>query len=223
MASVRGRLEVVNVLRLHDEYLAGIAEVSASWPAAALQAQAIAARSYALSRTKQRSGCRCHVDDGSGPYYDQTFHGYAREISTQGGRWVKAVRDTATGSGDGLAVTYRGDPIPAFYFASSGGRTSNSEDVWGGRYQWARSVDDHWSVQAAKNPDRQWRAVRSHTQLAAAFGLASVAQVVIDSRYVSGAVKTATATSRSGKQATLSGSTLRSRLGLRSTWVTTIS
>ena len=46
---VKGKLNIVNVLRMNDEYLYGLGEVPASWPGAALRAQAVAARSYALS------------------------------------------------------------------------------------------------------------------------------------------------------------------------------
>jgi len=65
-------LNVVNSVRVHDEYLYGISEVSSSWPEAAMQAQALAARTYGLSKIDSgvRQSCSCHVDDGGGPYYD---------------------------------------------------------------------------------------------------------------------------------------------------------
>ncbi len=71
------KLNVVNSVRVHDEYLYGISEVSSSWPAAAMQAQVLAARTYALSKVKRgvRQACSCNMDDGGGPYYDQTFTG----------------------------------------------------------------------------------------------------------------------------------------------------
>ncbi|TML56776.1 MAG: hypothetical protein E6G17_13945, partial [Actinobacteria bacterium] len=63
IAVVNGNLEVVNQLKLHGEYLWGIAEVPSSWPAEALKAQVVAARTYALRRYQagQRPECRCHV------------------------------------------------------------------------------------------------------------------------------------------------------------------
>ena len=57
---VKGAMEVTNTLALRDEYLWGISEVPSSWPAAALEAQAIASRSYALSKLGTiNSACDC--------------------------------------------------------------------------------------------------------------------------------------------------------------------
>ena len=70
-------IEATNSLRLHDEYLYGIGEVPSSWPAAALQAQAIASRTYALSKTGTiKSDCDCNL---YGSISDQSFIGYAKE------------------------------------------------------------------------------------------------------------------------------------------------
>lgn len=224
VATVNGSLEVVNSLRIHDEYLSGISEVPASWPAAALQAQAIAARSYALTRKSIRSSCRCQSDDGSGPFYDQTFAGWSRVISPMGKRWRAAVTATASSPTTGLTLMYRGNPITAFYFSSSGGRTSNSEDVWGGFLPWARSVDDHWSVNPKYNDSGSaaWKTTRSRAALAGAFGLPDVARVVVTARYASTAAKTVRAYSAAGAKKSISGQALASRLGLRSTWVWSI-
>lgn len=72
-------LEVVNALRIHDEYLRGIGEVPASWKPAALQAQVIASRGYALSalRGAVKPGCDCHVYDSD---QSQVFAGWTREV-----------------------------------------------------------------------------------------------------------------------------------------------
>jgi len=225
VGNVGGKLELVNSVRIHDEYLFGIAEVPASWPNAALQAQAIAARSYALSRKSVRPSCRCQSDDGSGPFYDQTFVGYQRETSAMGSRWRAAVSATATSATTGRSALYMGDPIPAFYFSSSGGRTQNSEDVWGGKLPWARSVDDHWSLNPKYNDsgNAAWRKSLSQANLDAAFGLSHISRVVVVSRSAGGTVKSVTAYTTSGTQATISGTALVSRLGLRSKWVQTIS
>ena len=84
-------------MRIHDEYLLGIAEVSNSWPAASLQAQVLAARSYILSKASTlRSACLCHVDDGGGPYYDQTFLGRIKvDEGPYSANWRAAVDTTA--------------------------------------------------------------------------------------------------------------------------------
>ena len=97
----------------------------------ALQAQAIAARSYALYavRTRgQRSG-RSSWDGCDCPLYatvcDQHYAGYAKEQGYYGGRWVAAVRDTGS-----LMVRYGSRLVQAFYLSSSGGHTSSNAQ-WG--------------------------------------------------------------------------------------------
>jgi len=110
-----------------EDYLLGLGEVPASWPMAAMQAQAIAARSYAaydMLHYPLRSDCNCDLTDGAS---DQTYIGYNREAGTDGQRWVKAVRSTAH-----QVATYSGKVIQAFYAASDGGHTDSVQDVWHG-------------------------------------------------------------------------------------------
>ncbi len=224
VATVSGRLEVVNLVRLHDEYLYGIAEIPASWPTAAQQAQAIAARSYALANTATRASCRCQSDDGSGPWYDQTFIGYARETSYLGKNWRTAVARTATSSTAGQTATYKGKAIHTFYFSSSGGRTENSADVWGGALPYAKSVDDHWSKDPKINTsgNAKWSSTRSRASVAAAFGLPDVAKIAVTSRTAGGSARVVTATSSKGKVKTMSGSKFAGVMGLRAKWIFSI-
>ena len=217
------RLEVVNTLRLHDEYLRGIAEVSSSWPAAALQAQVIAARSYALVKYEQglKAGCQCHVDAGRGPFYDQNFVGYVKESSSFGSAWRAAVTATAVSSTTSKTVLYKGKPAQAFYSSSSGGRTQNVKDVWGTAIPYLVSVDDHWATEAKYNPNATWGPYsRSQAKVAAAFGLADVDRLDLSKRYASGALQSATAWSSKGTSATISVGAFVSRLALTSNWVT---
>jgi len=216
--------EVVNRVRLHDDYLRGLGEMSSSWPAAALQAQAIAARSYALARYgtgTMRRACRCNIDSGHGPYWDQAFVGYSKEAAVGGGLWRAAIAATEATPTTGAAILYRGKPVKAFYSAATGGRTQNSEDAWGGVLPWARSVDDHWSLDPKVNPG--WSAwnprQRTQAQMAAAFGLSNVVKVQITARYVSGAIRALTAWSSAGSRAVISGGQMQSRLRLPSSYV----
>jgi SpoIID/LytB domain protein len=215
-------LEVVNSVRLHDEYLLGIAEVSSSWPAAALQAQVLAARTYALVRYGAgtvRAACRCQVDDGHGPYYDQAFAGWAKESGAGGALWRAAVLATAATATTGNAILSGGKPVTAFYFAASGGRTQSSQDVWVTTLPYAQSVADPWSM-ATPNPWRAWTPrVRTQAQVAAAFGLPNVVRIDLSARTAGGGVKAAIAYSSTGASASLKGESLRTRLGLPSTWV----
>ena len=218
-------LMVLNNVRLHDEYLDGIAEVEASWPLAALQAQILASRSYAYAQWKAglRSSCWCHSDDGGGPYYDQTFLGWVKvDEAGYSAAWRNAVASTFASPSTGRAILYRGTVITAYYTDSTGGFTQNNEDVWGDApVPWARSVDDHWSLDPRNSPSfAHWRPrLRSQQAMASAFGLPNVVSVTVTSRRASKSVRWISARSSTGTAATLSGAQFRSRLGLPSQWV----
>ena len=218
------KLSVVNSVRIHDEYLKGISEVSSSWPLEALKAQVIASRSYALAHWtagKGKKTCWCHVDDGGGPYYDQTFAGYAKESGQMGNRWVKAVNETAVSETEGRAVVYDGKPISAFYTASTGGMTNSSADVWGGSTPYTGNVDDHWSL-VDENPDKAWTKEVTQAQLASTFGVSGVASFSVSSVNPSGSAKTFKVITTNGDVVEKSGSTIRSAFGLKSGYVNLI-
>jgi SpoIID/LytB domain protein len=214
-------LEVVNFVQVHEEYLRGIAEVPSSWPAAALQAQVLAARSYALAKYAAgvRRDCRCHVDDGGGPYYDQTFVGDAKATGPSGKAWTAAVSATVASATTGKAVLYQGKPITAFYSSSTGGRTQSSKDVWGGDLPWAQSVDDRWSLDPAINPNASWKVDETQARMAALFGLPDVVELDLSDLTAGDALRTVTATSSTGATKTISGPTFAGGLGLKSRWV----
>jgi SpoIID/LytB domain protein len=218
------RLNVVNAVRIHEEYLYGISEVSSSWPKAALQAQILAARSYALSKVNRgvRSPCGCHVDDGGGPYSDQTFTGWTKATAAKGDNWLEAVNGTLASDTTGQAILFGGQPISAFYSASSGGTTRSSQEAWGGNLPYAVSVPDPY-IQTDANPYKSWTVDASQGQMARIFGLGTVAKVEITDRYPSGAVRTVTATGVDGATSARSGTQFQNALGLRSSYVLTIS
>ena len=220
------RLAVVNTLRLGDEYLRGIAEVNPTWPDAALEAQVIASRSYALAQVAAGTDakCKCHMDDGDGPYYDQTFQGWIAE-SRYGAvnRWAEAVEATRQGTGTGLTALYAGAPINAFYTAATGGRTNAASEVWGGSgYPWSKSVDDHWSVEAPGNPYLRWSETVTQERMAEIFDHPDIMAVQVTKTLPSGAAKEFTARSLDGHVSTASGSEVRSALGLLSNYVTKV-
>lgn len=217
-------LIVVNIVNLHRDYLLGIAEVVSTWPQAALRAQVVASRSYALHAYSQgvRADCRCHLNDGDAPYFDQTYRGVDVVEGVGGANWVKAVDATEVGDTQGRAVLYQGVAIPAFYTASTGGRTMSASDVWGGSIPWAVTVDDSWSLKAPENPYRSWSVTVSQADMAALFGLTEVMRVRVTSRFDSGAPKVLTASALDGSTARIAGLELRSNFDLHSAYVTGI-
>lgn len=211
-ATIQGVLQ----LRLADEYLDQVREVPWAWPEAALEAQAAAARSYALRKLRAgvRPECACHVVDGVG---DQVY-GPVPEGSEASfwPRWQTAVR--AGGSATtGFVPRYGGQIIEALYSSSSGGRTVNNEDAFPGAtpVPYLRSVSDPWST-TADNPRRHWTTTVTGAQLARAFGLTDVVRLDLSQRTSAGTVRTAVATSSTGAARSLGGEALRRALGLSS-------
>lgn len=215
---VKGALEVTNSLALRDEYLLGISEVSSSWPAAMLEAQTIASRSYALSKMGSiKSSCDCHLYSHIA---DQNFVGYAKEAEPRFGKiWREAVLRTVVDTSTGLAILNKGKPIQAYFFSSSGGATQTSADAWGGFTSYTQSVSDSASVDVALNPRfASWKASSTQALVAKAFALPNVVTLEVLSRNSAGAVTWIRATSLDGSSIILRGDTFRSRAKLPSPW-----
>ena len=212
-ATLGYRIEVTNSVRLSDEYLWGISEVPSSWPEAALQAQAIASRTYAMSKAGiYRSACDC---DLYGEISDQSFLGYAKEIEKGWGQfWKAAVTNTA-----GLTITQVGKPITAYFGSSTGGLTETAVNAWGTEKAFTQTVADVSSLDPVLNP-RFYRWDREITQasVAAAFLLPDVVTLEIVMKNATGTVGTIRATSSTGIQKSLRGETFRSRTKIPSTY-----
>ncbi len=104
-----------------EEYLYGVvpAEMAASWPPSALEAQAVAARTYAIANLK--------TFEARGFYLLAT-------VASQVYRGVLAERSSTSAAVDatrGQILTYNSKPISAFYTANNGGYSSSSKDIWG--------------------------------------------------------------------------------------------
>ena len=222
MGVLNGQVNAVNVLRLHDEYLYGIAEMPSSWAPAAVDAQAIIARGYALANLSLKSACNCNVYDSVS---SQHFTGWSKENETVGAtnwgtRWKAAVTRTSVGASQGKVVLYQGALATTYYYSSSGGRTQNSEEVWVQAIPYLRSVTDPWSTNPTINPTyAAWTRSVTQAAMAGAFGLTDVASIDLRLRTAGGGVKSAVATSSTGATATLTGEVLRTRLALPSTWL----
>ncbi|HWG93898.1 MAG TPA: SpoIID/LytB domain-containing protein, partial [Mycobacteriales bacterium] len=172
---VQGGSGVVPVLRQEmGEYLKGIAEMPSSWEPAALQAQAVAARTYAARFDGQTI---------SATPVNQAYSGWAKEGEpTFGARWVAAVRDTAGRK----VVAPDGSLAQTFYSSSHGlGRSEASSASWayGSSFSYLRSVDDPWSLaEGSGNPYRSWLAKADNAGFAGVVGLARVNSVRVVSR-----------------------------------------
>lgn len=143
---------IVTVTLEFQEYLEGIAEVPPTWPAAALQAQAIAARSYVLSRTGWAGEQGEDLDTPICSTSECQVYGGIPEPRPPGiRRWYDAVRQTR-----GQVLLSGGSPADTVYFSTSNGRTYGNSEVFGSSpLPYLRPVlerDDgaspvsHWSV-----------------------------------------------------------------------------
>ena len=217
--SVSGyRLEVTNSVRLADEYLWGVSEMPSYWPVAALEAQAIASRSYALSKAGiYKKACDCELYGGIS---DQSFIGYAKEIEKKyGAVWKETVTRTA-----GLTLTQAGLPITAYFSSSTGGKTESAVNAWGSNKAYTQIVDDPGSLDLALNPRFvSWSREVPQNVVATAFLLPDVVTLEILSRNESGTVAQIRATSSSGIQAVLRGEVFRSRTKIPSAWFDLVS
>jgi len=213
-----------------QEYLLGVAEVSASWPKEALQVQAILSRTYVSHSVavygQHRSTCNCAVYDTS---FDQVFVGDDRRTDSGSywPRWRRAVNGT-----DDEMVLHKGKPILALYMSSSGGYTEDNENVWGGTpLPYLRGVPDpHDKV--SPNTNHKWRVAMSWStfsaRLNAAFGTGKLRKfVIVKPLGVSKRVTVVKGPRRGGvkiegsaRTVKVSGSAVKSALGLRDTLFT---
>ena len=115
---VDGRLRAINVVGLED-YLDSVvpAEMPSTWTAPALEAQAVAARSYALATRKVAAPFDEYADSRS-----QVYLGVSRET---------AATTAAVAATQGQIVMYAGKVADTYFFSTSGGETESISDAWG--------------------------------------------------------------------------------------------
>jgi stage II sporulation protein D len=153
LRSASDGLVLVNRLRL-ERYLLGLNEVPARWPGEALEAQAIAARTYSLwTLLRPRAGSSAvYGFDICATVQCQVFSGAdVVQKTSLGERWAEAVRAT-----EGEAVLHGGAPILARYHSTSGGRTFANETIFPseGAFPYLQSVE---SETEEGSPVYRWR------------------------------------------------------------------
>lgn len=214
----RGALEIrpggsgvlaINALDL-ESYIRGVvsAESPASWPAEALKAQAVAARSYAVTTRAVSAGA------GFDHYPDQrsqVYRGVAAEYPST---------DAAVQATRGEVVAFQGRPVTTFFFSTSGGKTEHNENVFlgGTPRAWLRGVDDPYD---SISPHHKWGPITlSATTAARKLGglvRGSFRGIKVTRRGWSPRVVRAEVLGSRGRTQT-TGPILRARLGLKDTW-----
>ena len=193
-------LTVINYVSL-EHYLRDVLsrEMSPGYPAEALKAQAVTARSYALDNLGKHSrygfdlcsSTCCQMYTGTDAEYPQT--------------------DEACLATRGEILAYDGKLVAGYYFAYSGGYTQNSEDVWTSSVDYLRSVQDGFA------PDYFWTAQLSFSEIrakleAAGYDPGTILSVRVGSRLANASVA-ALIVEGSKETVTLSKERVRTALG----------
>jgi stage II sporulation protein D len=198
------KLNAINVVGL-EQYLAGVVpkEMPSAWPDEALKAQAVAARSYALSRRVSGKVFDLYADVRS-----QVYGG----IPSEHPRTTAAIEATK-----GEVLLWEEKPIDALFHSTSGGSTIDAAEVFGKAVPYLIPADDPYS---ALSPVHRWGPTPvAETTLRKSLKLRVPVTALKLTRAASGRVATAEVTTAAGAT-TVTGATLRSAAGLRSTWIT---
>jgi stage II sporulation protein D len=210
-----GGVETVDVLRL-DDYVRGVisAEMPSSWSAQALEAQAVAARTYAITTSVGAADFDLYSDTRS-----QMYTGVSAETPST---------DAAVAATSGQIVTFNGAPAVTYFFASSGGHTENIQNVWPGSTPepWLVGVPDPYDG-AGGDPYHVWTYQLSLPAAAAKLsGLVkgSLRGIQVTRHGASPRILTASVVGSAGRTS-VSGGSLQSIFGLPTTYAsfTTIS
>ncbi|MCC9022400.1 SpoIID/LytB domain-containing protein [Bacillus nakamurai] len=131
-----------------EDYLKGVLpnEMPGSWPIEALKAQAVAARTYSISKAGQT------VADTTA---FQVYGGYS---------WYPNATQAVDGT-KGKVLTYSGKLIDANYSSSNGGYTEASDEVWGSQVPYLTAKKD------TKDPEISWSLTLQKQQLSAGLDL----------------------------------------------------
>lgn len=146
-------ITVVNSLSM-QHYLYGVVprEIDPGWHKEVLKAQAVASRNYAAVNLNKHGQFGFDVCSGTDC---QVYGG----LDSENPRTNAAVDDTI-----GQMIYYEGEPITAFFHASSGGYTESSENVWSASLPYIKAVADTFD---AGSPYDRWQRAYSKDQISA--------------------------------------------------------
>lgn len=185
-----------------EQYLYGVVPLESppSWPAAALQAQAIVARTYALQKRTLSRAYDVLATDA-----DQRYGGVAAEHPASSAA-VDATR--------GQTLGYLGGPASVFYSSCCGGHSADADEMWGHTgLPYLRGVDDPYCT---ASPDYRWQRTLPLDRVRAALAdrfAGTPSAVDLEDPDDSGRPRTVTFRSDSGPALALSVSEVRRRFG----------
>lgn len=204
-----GKLTVYNCVNIED-YVKGVIpyEMSSSWPIEALKAQAVSARTYVMTSHRHSGFDVCTTIDC------QVYRGVGLANETTD----RAVDETA-----GKYITYNGEPCNAFYSASDGGATENSENVWIATVPYLRGVIDPYEADIVnKVYNYNWTVTYTSSEITArlqskGYSNGTIVDIAITQFTEMGNAYKVTLTDINGRKFTFTkGSSIRSALGVKS-------
>ncbi len=203
-----------------ESYLWGVVprESPASWPAAALQAQSVAARTYALSAMRRNAAQPYDICDTTAC---QVFGGTTEYSSTGGTTAREDTRSTAAVTAtNGIVLTYQGAVAFTEFSSSNGGWSTASSQG----YPYLRAQSDPWDGTAPGDPVHSWTATLSASAVEAKFpSIGSLQRMVVTSRDGNGqwgGRVTGVRLEGSAGTVNTTGAAITSAGGLRSSWWT---
>ena len=199
------QLEIVDSLAL-EAYLKGVvaSEMPSKWPAEALEAQAVAARSYALANLAKQRDFDLYADTRS-----QVYGGVAAESPSA---------SDAIAATKGKVVLWHGTVADTLFFSTSGGRTQSMQEATGTAVPYLVSVADPYDT---TSPVHDWGPVLyDGAKIAKQLKLATPLTDLAVETGPSGRATSVTATATDDAQATVTSAQFRALLELRSTWFT---
>ena len=209
-----GNLTVVNLLGLED-YVKGVVpyEMSNSWPLEALKAQAVCARTYALSNLNRHSSYHCDICSST---HCQAYYGTNRAGSNS---------DAAVEQTIGEVATYNGRLAECVYYSSNGGASEDSSVVWGSNqdsYPYLVGViDPYEAFVASQISNYYWSYEFTGAELAQAlrnlgYSCTEIVSVSVSEYTDTGNPLSVIFTDSSGRSYTLTTRRVYSTFGLRS-------
>lgn len=210
VAVMRTKADTVEDIPL-ENYIVGVvaAEMLAEFDMEALKSQALAARTYAVSRIL--GGDQTEAYDLTDTIQHQVYKNDAELQKFWGAAYEENIRKirAAVEATKGEIITYNDKPITPAYFSMSNGYTENSEDYWENEIAYLRSVESPWDLDQPKLVGQETFTVEELSELLDV-DLSSAPDLVI-SRKPSGRVESLQI---SGE--TYTGREIREKLGLRS-------
>ena len=206
-----GNLTVVNRVSM-DDYVKGLVpyEMSASWPAEALKAQAVCARSFVISAGTKH-----------GNYHFDVCNTTCCQVY-QGCNRATADSDAAVDATSGVYAWYNGEVAKTFYYASNGGATESCQNVWTATLPYLTGKADPYEADIANSVNGYyWAKTFTPSQLTAqlrnrGYNCGNIVDLKVSQFTDSGNVYSVTFTDDAGKTFVFSKANARSILGVKS-------